>query len=231
MHWSYATRVSRTSGDNRFWRTTELPRDGSSGAAHPRMTPRLSLFHYPHDQSLETSAIPKSIDHIHDVLSAILRPAVKWGHVAANPARGVEMPRLKTVRPKWALTVDQAIALFEHLPWLKPRTIVGVALLGGARRGELFAFRWRDFDDANRCLQVREAVYEGVFDEPKTDAGARSQNQAIFGLRFVSRPAAVCCSLLPGKGKKRAISQERFPRRRSSIGEGQGRTMLSRRRE
>jgi integrase len=116
---------------------------------------------------------PKSIDHIHDVLSAILRSAVKWGHVAANPARGVEMPRLKTVRPKWALTVDQAIALFEHLPWLKPRTIVGVALLGGARRGELFAFRWRDFDDANRCLQVREAVYEGVFDEPKTDAGAR----------------------------------------------------------
>ena len=82
-------------------------------------------------------------------------------------------PRLKTVRPKWALTVDQAIALLENLPWPKPRTMVGLALLGGARRGELFAFRWRDFDHANRCLQVREAVYEGTFDEPKTDASVR----------------------------------------------------------
>ncbi len=43
---------------------------------------------------------PKSIDHIHDVMSAILRSAVKWGHLQANPARGVEMPRLKTIRPK-----------------------------------------------------------------------------------------------------------------------------------
>jgi integrase len=122
---------------------------------------------------IQTRYAPKSIDHIHDVLSAILRSAVKWGHLQANPARGVEMPRLKTVRPKWALTVDQAIALFDQLPWLLPRTMVGLALLGGARRGELFAFRWRDLDEQNRCLHVREAVYEGTFDEPKTDASVR----------------------------------------------------------
>ena len=122
---------------------------------------------------IQVGYAPKSIDHIHDVLSAVLRSGVKWGHLVANPARGVEMPRLKTVRAKWALTVDQAVALFEHLPWPKPRTMVGLALLGGVRRGELFAFRWRDFDQANRCLQVREAVYEGTFDEPKTDASVR----------------------------------------------------------
>ena len=58
------------------------------------------------------------------------------------------MPRLKTIRPKWALTVEQASALFEHLPWLMPRTMVGLALLRRLRRGELFAFRWRDFDEA-----------------------------------------------------------------------------------
>ena len=37
------------------------------------------------------------------------------GHLVDNPACGVELPRLKTVRPKWALTVDQAIALLENL--------------------------------------------------------------------------------------------------------------------
>ena len=35
---------------------------------------------------------PKSIDHIHDVLSAVLRTAVKWGHLQTNPARDVDMP-------------------------------------------------------------------------------------------------------------------------------------------
>ncbi len=46
---------------------------------------------------------PKSVDHIHDVLSAVLRTAVKWGHLQENPARGVDMPTLRCVRPKWAL--------------------------------------------------------------------------------------------------------------------------------
>ena len=117
---------------------------------------------------------PKSIDHIHDVLSAILRSAVKWGISQANPARGVEMPRLKTIRPKWALTVDQATALAAQLPWLLPRTLVGLALLTGLRRGELFALRWWDIDEPNRSLQVRAAVYEGVFDDPKTMASLRT---------------------------------------------------------
>jgi integrase len=117
---------------------------------------------------------PKTIDHIHDVLSAILRSAVKWGHLRANPARGVEMPRLKTIRPKWALTVDQASALAAQLPWLLPRTLVGLALLTGLRRGELFALRWWDLDEPNRCLRVRTAVYEGVFDDPKTTASLRT---------------------------------------------------------
>ena len=151
---------------------------------------------------------PKSIDHIHDVLSAILRSAVKWGHLQTNPAHGVEMPRLKTVRPKWALTVDQAIALFDQLPWLLPRTMVCLALLGGVRRGELFAFRWRDFEERNRCLYVRGAVYEGTFDDPKTDAGVRAiplsdtALQAIRGWRAWARrtkPDDLMFSTVSGK--------------------------------
>jgi integrase len=115
---------------------------------------------------------PKTIDHIHDVLSAILRTAVKWGHLHDNPARGVDLPELRTVRPKWVLTVPQAAHLLNTLPNLA-RTMVGLALLCGLRRGELFALRWRDFDDEGKRLHVREAVYEGVFGSPKTGAGTR----------------------------------------------------------
>ena len=115
---------------------------------------------------------PRSTDHIHDVLSAVLRTAVKWGHLQDNPARGVDLPALTNVRPKWALTVAQATALLDALPPL-PRTMVGLALLSGLRRGELFALRWRDIDEQTRCLTVREAVYEGMFNTPKTAAGHR----------------------------------------------------------
>jgi integrase len=85
---------------------------------------------------------PKTIDHIHDVLSAVLRTAVKWGH------------------------------LTDGLPPLA-KTLVGFGLVTGLRRGELFALRWKDLGENDRTLSVREAVYEGRFDTPKTAAGLR----------------------------------------------------------
>jgi len=115
---------------------------------------------------------PKTIDHIHDVLSAVLRTAVKWGHVQDNAARGVDLPTLKTVRPKWVLTTTQATALLAELPPLA-RTMAGLAMLTGLRRGELFALRWKAVDLNDRHLTVQEAVYEGAFGTPKTDAGIR----------------------------------------------------------
>jgi integrase len=115
---------------------------------------------------------PRSIDNVRDVLSVVLRTAVKWGHLQDNPARGVDLPRLRNVRPKWALTTDQAAALLEALPRLA-RTMVGLAILSGLRRGEVFALRWRDIDERGRLLTVREAVYDGTFSTPKTEAGVR----------------------------------------------------------
>jgi len=115
---------------------------------------------------------PKTIDHMHDVLSALLRTAVKWGHLQQNPAGGVDLPALRTVRPKWVLTVPLAARLLDALPPLG-RTMAGLAMLSGLRRGELFALRWCDVDTDNGCLTVRQAVYEGRFDTPKTQAGVR----------------------------------------------------------
>ena len=51
--------------------------------------------------------------------------------------------------------------------------MVGVAILSGLRRGELFALRWKDIDERARLLTMREAVYDGRFDTPKTEAGSR----------------------------------------------------------
>lgn len=63
--------------------------------------------------------------------------------------------------------------------------MVGLASLSGLRRGELLALRWRDVDEQARLLTVREAVYDGVFSTPTTEAGARqiplsSASQALI---------------------------------------------------
>jgi integrase len=129
---------------------------------------------------------PKSIDHVHDVLSAILRTAVKWGHLQENPARGVDLPTLRCVRPKWALTTSQAASLLAALPSL-PRTMVGLAILSGLRRGELFALRWKDIDEHTRLLTVREAVYDGIFSTPKTEAGSRQIPLSDTALELVGQ--------------------------------------------
>ena len=58
---------------------------------------------------------PKSIDHTQNVL---VRDSSHGGEVGApddNPARGVDLPTLKTVRPKWALTIAQGLALLKDL--------------------------------------------------------------------------------------------------------------------
>ena len=127
--------------------------------------------------------------HVHDVLSAILRTAVKWDHLVDNSAQGVDLPRLVTVRLKWALAVPQAANLLEALPAL-PKTLVGLALLTGVRRGELFALRWRDLDISRQCLIIREAVYEGTFSTPKTTAGLRTIPLSSLATKLVADLAA-----------------------------------------
>jgi integrase len=83
---------------------------------------------------------------------------MKWGHPHENPVRGVDLPLLKCVRPKWALTTSQAALLLGALPML-PRTMVGLAVLTGLRRGELFALRWRDIDEQARLLVLARPAY------------------------------------------------------------------------
>jgi len=72
------------------------------------------------------------------------------------------------------LTIDQASALASGLPWLLPRTLVGLALLTGLRRGELFALRWWDIDElksqhARAHCGLRRGVRRSEDDDQSTD--------------------------------------------------------------
>ena len=126
---------------------------------------------------------PKTIDHIHDVLSAVLRTAVKWGHLQRQSRlTGVDLPRLKTVRPKWALPERASCGLDRTCAVIGSGRWWGWRWLTGLRRGELFALRWRDIEEVNQSLTAREAVYEGMFDTPR-DGGWRSPDSLSGGAR------------------------------------------------
>jgi integrase len=115
------------------------------------------------------------------------------------------------------LTTRQAALLLEALPPLG-RTMVGLAMLSGVRRGELFALRWRDLDQQDRTLAVREAVYEGRFDTPKTQAGVRQIPLSDAALELVAdwrphqRDQARCVGLFAISASK-PISPNNVPRR------------------
>ena len=129
---------------------------------------------------------PKTIDHIHDVLSAVLRSAVTWKYLSENPARGVKLPELKTIRPKPVLTEQQAADLLVALPQMV-QAMVGLALLTGIRRCELFALRWSCFDTDRARLAIRESVYEGEFGTTKTENAVRTLPLCEFAVRLLSK--------------------------------------------
>jgi integrase len=116
---------------------------------------------------------PHSIDHFHEVLNAVMRVALEWYKLPANPARGVRIGRVKPVRKKWALTPSQAGQLLSRLA-LKARAMVAMDIVTGLRRGELEAVRWEDLNETDLSLTVKEAHCRGHLDDPKTEAGFRT---------------------------------------------------------
>lgn len=121
----------------------------------------------------EKGYAPNSIDHFHEVMNAVMRTAVTWYRLGANPARGVQIGKIKPVRKKWALSVAQANSLLDRLP-LKARAMVALDITTGLRRGELEAVRWEDLNETEGYIRVKEHHYRGFIDDPKTEAGFRN---------------------------------------------------------
>lgn len=97
-------------------------------------------------------------------LSAMLSWAVREGRLAANPARGIELPPRQTAleyldahsaRSLLAQAEKQARTADDPAAW-SLLVAVAFALYAGLRRGEIFGLRWSDLDlDAGRLTVAR----------------------------------------------------------------------------
>lgn len=112
----------------------------------------------------------KSIRLMHACLRVHLNQAKVWGLMEKNPAIGVRLPRRKQRKPTILLPLATMARLIELLP--EPtKTVVTLIVFGSLRIGEVLALRWHHIQ-ADR-ITVEERLYEGEFDDVKTQAGER----------------------------------------------------------
>jgi integrase len=83
---------------------------------------------------------PATVNRELDTLKSILSKAVEWGKLLENPAKAVKRLKVDNRRTRILTDVEQR-ALLEACP-RKMRGIATLALITGARIGELLALRW-----------------------------------------------------------------------------------------
>jgi integrase len=119
---------------------------------------------------------PKSVLNVTLVLKKMLKHAVQWGYLDANPAQYAERPRGEEQEMQ-ILTPPEIRRLLEAAD--EPvRTMLMCAALTGMRRGELFGLRWEDIDLESNRIFVRRALWRGKFVTPKSRRSRRPIDMA-----------------------------------------------------
>ncbi|MBI4635684.1 MAG: site-specific integrase [Candidatus Rokubacteria bacterium] len=119
---------------------------------------------------------PKSVALVMVILKEMLKHAVQWGYLDANPAQYAERPRGEDKELE-VLTPPEIRRLLAHAE--EPfRTLLLCAVLTGMRRGELLGLKWEDIDLEGHRIHVRRALWKGKFVTPKSRRSRRSIDMA-----------------------------------------------------
>jgi len=142
---------------DRFY--THLTRCGALCTSEPRTDHTVSG---PHDCAAEgcgphvcRGMAPATVRQIHAILSAAFGYAVSWGWMDKNPAQHAHPPKIRRrrARPPQAEQVAQLL----NLAWdtsVELAMFLWLAVVTGARRGELAALRWNSVDLRAATLRV-----------------------------------------------------------------------------
>jgi integrase len=128
---------------------------------------------------LETCLSTRTLYHVHTVLGACLNAAVRKGLLVVSPASKAEAPVQGESSAGKVLDHDQLTALLTGFRGSVLYKIVVLAAFTGARRNEILALRWADFDPARSTLTIARSLEETKahgrrFKEPKTRRGSRT---------------------------------------------------------
>ena len=97
-----------------------------------------------------------SVRQVHAVISGALSAAVRWGWLPFNPAESARIPAKPRPNPQ-PPSADDAARMIEEAWRQDPQwgLYLWLAMVTGARRGELLALRWKHIEFDRFTLNVR----------------------------------------------------------------------------
>ncbi len=120
---------------------------------------------------------PKTIGNALVPLKRMLRDAVRWGYISANPAVEVERPRVESRHDEMRCLDAAEVARLLDAAAADPfgHALLLCAATTGVRRGELLGLRWGDVDWTRGRIFVRRSIGgRGVVQQPKTRTSVRA---------------------------------------------------------
>jgi integrase len=129
--------------------------------------------------TLEKTLAPRTVRHVHITLGTCLGAAVRKGLIVGSPTVRAEAPSLGDSEAGQVLEEAQLAALLNGFRNSTLFPLVSVAAFTGARRNEILALQWSDFDANKKTLTIRRSVEETKAHgrrtkEPKTKRGRRT---------------------------------------------------------
>jgi integrase len=111
-----------------------------------------------------------TVDHLRWDLKQIFDMAVAEGHILRNPALLLFTPKEAKMARREVMTAAEVQTCFRVLG-PRERLIAKLAILAGMRPGEIFALTWGEM--TSTYANIRQRVYRGVIDTPKTEQSFR----------------------------------------------------------
>ena len=122
---------------------------------------------------------PRTVRQMHAIVKSALAQAVKWDILIRNPAAAVRGPKVGRAAMQ-TYDLEQTAELIEAARGTRVFIAILLAVLGGLRRGEISALRWRQVDLVAAQLAVVQSAEQtsaGVrYKEPK---GGRARTIAL----------------------------------------------------
>jgi integrase len=129
------------------------------------------------------------------VLGQIMKYAVRHSYINANPVTNAERPRgqgqeiEKAIR---VLTPVEINALLDAVTGQKYRTLVMLAIMSGARQGQILGLKWSDFDWDNRQVHIQRTFNMQRWYETKTKTSNRKVDLSHSMIQELKRWRLAC---------------------------------------
>ena len=129
----------------------------------------------------EKKPSPSTIKRKVAILQSILRQAVKLGLIQTNPANAERLTMPKQIAPQVEIfTRQEAVEMLSCLEdeQLQYKVIVYLAIMSGAREGELVGLKFSDVDFINHRITIERSAYkltgQPVQTKPPKDSDVRT---------------------------------------------------------